>query len=96
MARRRKPAKKGKGFGLEKMSDEIRDAAFTALRNAAKEVVNDLAAIGPAWGGDFRDSWYVETADGKRGARPGGKDGKWMYRCTYKGGWNELTAEVCK
>jgi hypothetical protein len=36
MARRRKPAKKGKGFGLEKMSDEIRDAAFTALRNAAK------------------------------------------------------------
>ena len=77
MARRRKPAKKGKGFGLEKMSDEIRDAAFTALRNAAKEVVNDLAAISPAWGGDFRDSWYVETADGKRGARPGGKDGKY-------------------
>jgi len=24
------------------------------------------------------------------------KDGKWMYRCTYKGGWKELTAEVCK
>ncbi len=24
------------------------------------------------------------------------EDGKWMYRCTYKGGWNELTAEVCK
>ena len=77
MARRRKPAKKGKGFGLEKMSDEIRDAAFTALRNAAKEVVNDLAAISPAWGGKFRESWYVETADGKRGARPGGKDGKY-------------------
>lgn len=77
MAKRRKSMKKGKGFGLEKMSDEIRDAAFTALRNAAKEVVNDLAAISPAWGGDFRDSWYVETADGKRGARPGGKDGKY-------------------
>jgi hypothetical protein len=77
MARRRKPGKKGKGFGLEKMSDEIRDAAFTALRNAAKEVVNDLAAISPAWGGKFRESWYVETADGKRGARPGGKDGKY-------------------
>jgi hypothetical protein len=77
MAKRRKPMKKGKGFGLEKMSDEIRDAAFTALRNAAKEVVNDLAAISPAWGGDFRDSWYVETADGKRGARPGVKDGKY-------------------
>jgi len=77
MAKRRKPTKKGKGFGLEKMSDEIRDAAFTALRNAAKEVVNDLAAIGPAWGGDFRESWYVETADGKRGARPGGEGGKY-------------------
>ena len=24
------------------------------------------------------------------------KDGKWMYRCTYKGGWKELTAKVCK
>ena len=24
------------------------------------------------------------------------EDGKWMYRCTYKGGWKELTAEVCK
>ena len=24
------------------------------------------------------------------------EDGMWMYRCTYKGGWNELTAEVCK
>jgi hypothetical protein len=24
------------------------------------------------------------------------EDSKWMYRCTYKGGWNELTAEVCK
>jgi len=77
MAKRRKPTKKGKGFGLEKMSDEIRDAAFTALRNAAKEVVNDLAAISPAWGGDFRESWYVETADGKRGARPGGEGGKY-------------------
>ena len=24
------------------------------------------------------------------------EDSKWMYRCTYKGGWKELTAEVCK
>ena len=24
------------------------------------------------------------------------EDGKWMYRCTYKGGWKELTVEVCK
>ena len=24
------------------------------------------------------------------------EDGKWSYRCTYKGGWNELTPEICK
>jgi hypothetical protein len=24
------------------------------------------------------------------------KNGKWTYRNTYKGGWNELTAEDCK
>lgn len=77
MARRRKPMKKGKGFGLEKMSDEIRDAAFTALRNAAKEVVNDLAAISPDWSGEFKNKWYVETADGKRGVKPSGEDGKY-------------------
>jgi len=77
MAKRRNSSKKGKGFGLEKMSDEIKEAAVTALRNAAKEVLNDLVAIGPAWSGEFRDSWYVETADGKKGARPGGRDGKY-------------------
>jgi len=77
MARRRKPTKKGKGFGLEKMSDEIREAAVTALRNAAKEVLNDLAAIGPDWSGEFKQHWYVETADGKKGVRPGGEGGKY-------------------
>jgi len=24
------------------------------------------------------------------------EDGKWMYRCTYKGGWSDLTPEICK
>lgn len=77
MARRKKPAKKGGGLGIAKMADDVRDAAINALRNAAKEVVNDLAAIGPAWSGEFRQDWYVETADGKRGVKAGGEDGKY-------------------
>ena len=24
------------------------------------------------------------------------EDGKWSYRCTYKGGWSDLTPEICK
>ena len=24
------------------------------------------------------------------------EDGKWMYRNTYKGGWSDLTPEICK
>ena len=24
------------------------------------------------------------------------EDGKWMYRCTYKDGWSDLTPEICK
>jgi hypothetical protein len=77
MARRKGPVKKGKGFGIEKMADDVRDAAINALRNAAKEVVNDLAAIGPAWSGEFRQDWYVETADGKRGVQARGEDGRY-------------------
>lgn len=77
MARRKRPVKKGKGFGIEKMAEDVRDAAINALRNAAKEVVNDLAAIGPAWSGEFRQDWYVETADGKRGVQGRGEDGKY-------------------
>jgi hypothetical protein len=59
------------------MSEDIANAAITALREAAKEVLNDLAEIGPNWSGDFRDGWYVETADGRRGVRPSGEGGKY-------------------
>jgi hypothetical protein len=76
MARRKRPVKKGKGFGIEKMAEDVRDAAINALRNAAKEVVNDLAAASPDWSGEFKENWFVETADGKRG-RPGGEGGKY-------------------
>lgn len=74
---RRIQRKKGKGFGIEKMSEDIRNAAIDALRNAAKEVLNDLAEVSPNWSGNFRESWYVETFDGKRGVKTGGQGGKY-------------------
>jgi hypothetical protein len=74
---RRAPRKKGKGFGIEKMSDDIRSAAVDALRNAAKEVLNDLGTASPNWSGIFRDSWYVETFDGKQATKVGGENGKY-------------------
>ena len=77
MARRRPSKGRPKGFGLEKMAGEITDAAISALRNAAKEVLNDLAEISPKWSGEFQRSWYVETADGKRGVKPGGDGGRY-------------------
>jgi hypothetical protein len=76
---RRAPRRAGKGFGndLSNLPPDIRKAAFDALRNAAKEVLNDLAKISPNWGGAFRESWYVETPDGKRGVKPTGENGKY-------------------
>lgn len=76
MARRRRPARRGKN-DISKMSEDIQRAAISALRNAAKEVLNDLAQAGPAWSGEFRESWYVETADGERAASSKGPDGKY-------------------
>jgi hypothetical protein len=77
MARRRAPRRASSKSDIGKMSDDVRNAAITALRNAAKEVVNDLAAISPAWSGEFRQNWYVETADGKRGVKASGEDGRY-------------------
>jgi len=77
MAKRKVVRKKGKGFGVEKMSDDALNAAIDALRNAAKEVLNDLGAASPNWSGRFRQSWYVETSDGKRGVKPAGENGKY-------------------
>jgi hypothetical protein len=74
---RRAPRRAGKGNDLRNLAPDVRKAAFDALRNAAKEVLNDLAEISPNWGGAFRESWYVETSDGKRGVRPTGEGGKY-------------------
>jgi hypothetical protein len=76
---RRIPRKAGKGFdgSLRNMPDDIRKIAFEALRNAAKEVLNDLGQASPNWSGSFRNRWHVQTADGKQAARVGGQDGKY-------------------
>jgi hypothetical protein len=74
MARR---AGEGSGNDLRNLAPDVRKAAFDALRNAAKEVLNDLAEISPNWGGAFRESWYVETPDGKRGVKPTGEGGRY-------------------
>jgi|694.fasta_scaffold84742_2 hypothetical protein len=74
MARR---APRRAGNDLRNLAPDVRKAAFDALRNAAKEVLNDLAEISPNWGGAFRESWYVETSDGKRGVKPTGEGGKY-------------------
>jgi hypothetical protein len=76
MARQRRPARRGKN-NIAKMSDDIKEAAISALRNAAKETLNDLAEASPNWGGDFRESWYAETGDGKRAKQNRGEDGKY-------------------
>jgi len=59
------------------MSDDIANATISALREAAKEVLNDLAEIGPNWSGDFRENWYVETPEGRRGVKPTGEGGRY-------------------
>lgn len=74
---RRLPRKAGKGFGLENVSEDARKAAVLALRNAAKDVLNDLAEASPNWSGTFRESWYVETPGGERGTRPTGEGGRY-------------------
>jgi hypothetical protein len=68
---------KGRNSDLRNIVPDITNATVNALRNAAKEVLNDLAEISPNWGGTFRESWYVETSDGKRGVSPTGEGGKY-------------------
>jgi hypothetical protein len=75
--RRRPTRKAGKGFGIEAISDDARKAVISALRTAAKEVLNDLSMASPNWSGKFRQNWYVETKDGRRGVKSGNEAGKY-------------------
>lgn len=70
MARGFKPSAR---LGTRLISD-FKRRANVALRAAAVEVLNDLTDISPAWSGDFRNSWYVESSDGTRAARNPGDE----------------------
>jgi len=37
-------------------------------RNAAKEIMNDLAEAGPEWSGDFKNSWVAISPSGGTGS----------------------------
>lgn len=39
----------------------------SAARNAAKEIMNDLAEAGPEWSGEFKDSWVAHAPGGGSG-----------------------------
>jgi hypothetical protein len=49
------------------LDDLMRDAyswVNNGARNAAKEIMNDLAEAGPEWGGEFKDSWVAHAPSG--------------------------------
>jgi len=56
---------------MARLTDIERDA-YTWLNNiarsAAKEIMNGLAEAGPAWSGEFRDSWVAYAASGGAGS----------------------------
>lgn len=70
---RRIQRRQGKGFknSLRGITDDALKAAVAGLRNAAKEVLNDLVEASPEWRGGFKESWYVEADNGTRGVRQG-------------------------
>lgn len=76
MAPRRRSGRGNKN-DISRMSDDIQRAAISALRNAAKDVLNDLAAAGPNWKGDFRENWYARTGDGRRAVKTRGEGGRY-------------------
>ena len=42
---------------LSDLERDLRAKANRAVRTVARNIMNDLAAAGPVWGGEFRDSW---------------------------------------
>ena len=52
---------------LGRLTDDIMAEINDGVRNAAVQVMNDLAKKGPVWSGEFRDSWTA-TSKQKEGA----------------------------
>lgn len=77
-------ARGAKGFrrlgeygGWLDVPDNIRNKMNVAARQAATKIMNDLAEKGPAYSGEFRDSWRALAVDGGSG---GGNQGSYPYK----------------
>ena len=57
-------AKRG---NLENLMRDAYSWVNSGARNAAKEIMNDLAEAGPEWGGEFKDSWAAHAPSGGSG-----------------------------
>lgn len=56
---------------IGRLGRDIQDLVSRAAREAAVNVMNDLAEAGPVWSGKFQDSW-VAIPDKGGGGGPGG------------------------
>lgn len=54
---------------LSELAEKTKYKINLVVRHAAVEIANGLAEAGPAWTGEFRDSYRIEAVGG--GARPG-------------------------
>lgn len=63
----------GRREDVSRLSKEIRNRLNLGVRQAAVEVMNDLAEAGPEWSGEFQDSWIaVPVGQGASGSTGGG------------------------
>lgn len=59
---------------LSRLGRDIQDLVSKAARQAAVNIMNDLAEAGPVWSGKFQDSWVATPARGG-----GGGGGSYPY-----------------
>tara|TARA_R100000781_G_scaffold55721_1_gene36262 strand:+ start:617 stop:1168 length:552 start_codon:yes stop_codon:yes gene_type:complete len=70
---------KNKGLDPKKFIGGIQHEVNQMARQAALEVINELARLGPAYSGEFRGSWVAVPLGG---GRAGGK-GRFPYRISH-------------
>lgn len=59
---------------VSRLGRDIQDLVSKAARQAAVNIMNDLAEAGPVWSGKFQDSWVATPATGA-----GGGSGSYPY-----------------
>jgi hypothetical protein len=88
-----RPARRARSAGARKdwsqLADDTRRKVATELRAAALETLDTLQEIGPAYSGEFRESWEVKPA-GRSTPSPSGvptlipaRNGPDLRRCGY-------------